>query len=377
MLKHFRLLLAASAAVIAGSLSAGAHGASLTLDDPNCSDFTLTPPASAGGTWKLSCSSISQVPSCTLSASSSKPTINANITLTASCTQAPTSFTWSGCLPTTSDSSTCTTTSSSTGPANYAVTARNATGAGNTATTTVTWVSPGSAPSNCAITPTASSLPSGGGSVTLSASCSGGGAPTNYAWSGGALTQNGPSNQASTNILATTTFSVIASNTGGTAEKASTTVTVASDTGGDGGISCAAAGFANTIPMRLDWSTVGNAAVVTTGFGANTALVVTFTTPANGNARVGNIDYTERGDPQTYRQAVLSSAACGRGEVIGVNEGLSGPIYFTVGTQVPGYPALKPNTTYYYTVLNVQNGVNSCHTTTCNLRVQLIKPKGL
>lgn len=379
MPKHFRFVLVACASFVAASLNTGVYAATLTLSDPNCSDFALTPPEQTGGSWTLSCSSLAQVPSCTLSPSSSNPTINTNLTLTANCTQSPTGFTWSGsCQPATNNSSVCTTTSASTGSANYSVTARNATGAGNPAATSVTWVSPNSAPSDCAITPSTSSLPAGGGSVTLTASCAGGGTPTNFAWSGGGLTQGGASNQASTNIVATTVFTVVASNASGAAPSASKTVVVASSTGGGGQISCASDGFATTRVVNLDWtSSIGNVAAITSGFGANTALVVSFQTPAKGNARVGNIDYTEWGDPPTYRQAILSTAACGQGEVIGKSEGLSGPVYFSVEVPVSGYPTLRPGTMYYYTITNIQNGVNSCNTASCNLRVQLGKPKGL
>jgi hypothetical protein len=151
-------------------------------------------------------------------------------------------------------------------------------------------------------------------------------------------------------------------------------VAVASDTGGGDGVSCAPAGFA-TRPINLDWTgTTGNISVITTGFGANTALVVKFRTPPKGSPALGNIDFTERGDPQTYRQAVLSTEQC---HVLETNEGVSGPVYFSVGTEVPGYPTLSPNTLYYYTLTNIQNGLNSCFTTTCNARVQLIKPRGL
>ena len=61
------------------------------------------------------------------------------MTLTASCSNGPTGYTWSNC---TSTASTCMATSANAGPVTYSVYASNAGGAGNTAQVQVTWVSP-------------------------------------------------------------------------------------------------------------------------------------------------------------------------------------------------------------------------------------------
>ncbi len=380
MSKFTRFAVAAFAAGFAGALSFGSQAATLTLSDPNCSDFTLTPPAQQGGSWALSCSAIPQAPTCTLTPSTTSPVINTALTLTANCTQSPTSFTWTGCTSTTNS---CTVSSQTLGAASYGVTATNTTGTSPAATTAVTWVSSAPtvvAPSGCAITPSTSSLPVGGGTVNLAVSCTGGSAPTNFAWSGGGLTQTGPSNQASANITATTTFSVTASNSAGPAAAASTTVAVSTGTGGGGAISCAAQGYATTRTINLGWaSTLGNVTAVTSsvgGFGANTAMVVTFTTPAVGNARVGNITTYEYGDPPTYRTIVLSTAPCGGGTVLGTTEGTTTPLYFTVGGALFGYPTLQTSTMYYLTIVNRQNGLEQCFGS-CNAKIELSKPKGL
>jgi hypothetical protein len=138
-------------------------------------------------------------------------------------------------------------------------------------------------------------------------------------------------------------------------------------------------GFSSTITYKFDWqSSAGNISIFTAGFGPDTALVASLTTPVGSSNDIGNIDITERQDPQAYRMIKLSTAPCGQGTVLGVSEGISGPIYFSIGNPVSGYPTLAPNTTYYYFVTNnYSNGVNSCNTPTCNARIQLIKPKGL
>src|SRR5262245_27156290 len=56
------------------------------------------------------------------------------------------------------------------------------------------------APSGCTLTASPTSLPAGGGNVTLTAACSGGNAPTQYAWSGGAISGTNSSNVQQTNI---------------------------------------------------------------------------------------------------------------------------------------------------------------------------------
>lgn len=78
-------------------------------------------------------------PSCTLASSNPTPFVGQTITLTATCTQAPTSYVWTNCAAG-SSSSTCQTTSTTTGPQNYSVTASNVQfGAGAPALTTVNW----------------------------------------------------------------------------------------------------------------------------------------------------------------------------------------------------------------------------------------------
>lgn len=74
-------------------------------------------------------------PVCTVSASSDYPTVNSTVTLTANCSQSPTTFAWTGCTSTTS---TCQATSATAGAVTYSVTATNAYGSGQ-GSKTVSW----------------------------------------------------------------------------------------------------------------------------------------------------------------------------------------------------------------------------------------------
>jgi hypothetical protein len=78
-------------------------------------------------------------PACTVTSSSGAvdPYTGTNITLTANCTNSPTSYTWTNCSSTTS---TCTATAANPGPVTYGVTATNVVGTSPQATVTVNWV---------------------------------------------------------------------------------------------------------------------------------------------------------------------------------------------------------------------------------------------
>ncbi|HVE49098.1 MAG TPA: hypothetical protein VNG69_05705, partial [Casimicrobiaceae bacterium] len=78
-------------------------------------------------------------PVCTLSSNNSSPYAGGVVTLTANCTQSPTSHSWVGCS---SSGSTCQASSANAGTAAYAVTASNGFGPGSPASTTVDWQTP-------------------------------------------------------------------------------------------------------------------------------------------------------------------------------------------------------------------------------------------
>ena len=102
--------------------------------------------------------------------------IGQTITITSSCTNSPTSYTWTGCAST---GTTCTDSVGVAGSKTYSLIASNGSGAGNTASVAVNWTAPPTSPPTCSITASSPS-PIVGQSITLSASCSG--SPTSYVW---------------------------------------------------------------------------------------------------------------------------------------------------------------------------------------------------
>jgi Regulator of chromosome condensation (RCC1) repeat/Abnormal spindle-like microcephaly-assoc'd, ASPM-SPD-2-Hydin/IPT/TIG domain len=102
-----------------------------------------------------------------------------------------------------------------------------ATNAGNRSIPlTGTGSAPTTAPGSCTAAASTASLPAGGGSVTLTATCLTGGAATTFVWTGG-FAAGLTSNPVSGNVSQTTTFTVAAGNAGGSSVPASVTVTVA------------------------------------------------------------------------------------------------------------------------------------------------------
>ena len=115
-------------------------------------------------------------PACTLTASSTTPTVGGTITLTANCTNLPTSFAWTNCASTTS---TCQASATAAAAVTYSVVGSNSTGAGNTATVDVSWATTGGSTPTCTLSAN-TTTPTAGGSVTLTANCNQ--APTRYDW---------------------------------------------------------------------------------------------------------------------------------------------------------------------------------------------------
>ncbi len=181
------------------------------------------------------------LPLCTISGSTSTPTVGGVLGLTANCSQSPTSYQWLNCnylvqeicivIPSCSPSQkTCSVTSGQTGFARYAVAGVNGAGAvGPRAAFDAEWKSggggggttpppPGNVPS-CTVY-ASNSGPVAGESIVLSASCSG--SPTNYSWVGVACSAIQCSTSSS--VTGPKTFTVTASNALGSSSPASITV---------------------------------------------------------------------------------------------------------------------------------------------------------
>jgi len=394
-----RHLLAAFGLVLALVLPALSSAATLTFTNANCSDFQVS---SSGGNVSLTCVPVVG-PVCTLAASTPNPVINTAVTLTAACTGIASNYTysWTG-LSGPCSTSVCQDTQSTAGARIYSVVATSGANQGPPAAAYVLWVAQASnPPTGCSLTLNPSSLPAGGGAVTLSASCSGGGAPTSYSWSGGSVTGITTTASQSTNVTATTTFSVTPSNSAGPGNTAQATVTVAGGGGGGGGTgSCA--NYQNVIFLDVPWGGVADTRSSGSNFLPNGVLVARFTIPAgwaNNPGSVGKVQVAEYGDPPTYRQASLSTMACDfRGVVTGQYDqyfrdltgqqpyplqwafGNTAVAEFTVTGNALFRPQLQPGGTYYYNVRNWNpygnggTGSTSCGGSSCNAIISINTP---
>lgn len=87
---------------------------------------------------------------------------------------------------------------------------------------------PATPPANCSIHTSAASLPRGGGEVTLTATCTSGGVSDGYRWTGGfANATRTTEGRLSGLVATTTTFTVVAENSGGSSSPVSLIINVA------------------------------------------------------------------------------------------------------------------------------------------------------
>jgi len=237
----------------------------------------------------------------------------------------------------------------------------------------------------CSISASPSVLPASGGTVTVSTSCG-----ANTSLSGGkAVSQNSTNSWTDTigaNGLSTTvTYTYTVSGDGG-----SKSVTVSqAGTGGSspppgGPITCA--GFTKTHVIDITWGAPATAAprVLTSsngGFTAGEVVVARFTTPASTAAGIyAQIKSAEWGDQQHNRIASLSATPCdfpnpnGLGRLATTAIATTSPAFtYAVGGSSAYYAILKPSTTYYMNIKNVDCGAGE----SCNMFIELQKPKGL
>ena len=158
----------------------------------------------------------------TISASNLSPIINTNVTLTAICSNSPTSYAWTGC---TSSSSVCTDNVAVTGNKTYTVTATNAIGTSPALPITLAWQPLPPAPVCTLTSSSGATNPPAGTNITLTANCVNG--AYSFTWSSN--TNCGTSTSATCTTTAPTaglqTYTVTASNPGGAGAPASVAVT--------------------------------------------------------------------------------------------------------------------------------------------------------
>jgi len=304
-------------------------------------------------------------PVCTLAASSPTAMIGTSVSLTASCSGTPTSYSWTGCTSTTAI---CTASSSSAGTINYTVIAANTAGPSAPASVQVTWSAPPPPPLPDPIpicnlivsaqnqTPIVNSL------VVLEAACS---VPTAYHWTNCISSTNICKVRSS--VAGLQTYSVAASNASGTGAPAVANVNWVATTPSPVGL-CGQ--FPSTLYTEVGTSTVTAHTLYNEppAFAWNGVWAVRFTVPPTANAsQTGLLDVAEFGSPATFREITLSPTACdfrandasGNNGPLARSNGNTATITFGIGASTPGLPGLTPGANYYLNVRNYYPGGNS------------------
>lgn len=317
---------------------------------------------------------------CTIQPSSSAPAVNSTLTLTASCTNSPTAYNWSGC---TSTGPTCTTTETSAVTRTYSVIARNAAGIGPSTQVTIAWQQPPTAPPVCTIA-ASTQAPYVGGTLTLTANCTQ--SPTSYQWTNCAST--GPTCQATSAQTGSATYAVAGVNQFGAGQAASTTVAW-------GTPPPAGADFCGNYPSTLRVTLPWAGSIDTPnegGLRADAVFVGRLVVPPAATGRSsGAVRAVEFMGEPANRIMTLSRSACDfRGFTPGqplVTDptGASNPIAWS-SDQTPriafslvgngGSVQLTPGETYYVNIRTVSftTGQGSCSVATCDMRVSVSPP---
>lgn len=379
-----------------------AQALQLTLSVPDCpSGQTLSFNSS---TNTLSCGGAPVDPAtgppsgCSISGNNTTPQNPAPpstlVTLTASCSGGaqPISYQWTiAGIPVGTNAQLAT---SPTANTSYVVTPSNSVGTGSGVGATV-YVGPQSgggtvAPGNCFVTqsPNTSSSPvQAGASVSLSVACSTGNAPTSCSWTGGIS-----STSCFVNVVApqtNTTYTVTASNGGGSAPAVSSQVNVTG--GGSGNPTPTGSDFCTPSDLRytINWPASGQVRPQTSGFGnqrvAFKIVVPSTFSPALNVNHLGFVSLSEMpGTSTTPREITVSKNSCdfqsssyiynGTGYA-----GVSPSVSFTVNNAT-GYFAvggdfnLMPGETYYVNVRNSSNGVPACGYSSCDMLLDFATP---
>jgi hypothetical protein len=309
------------------------------------------------------------VPACQIIVDNANPQVGSQATLTASCTNSPTSFAWTNCASVTSS---CTASAAAPGPQTYTVVATNAAGPSVPANVTLNWAAPPppDPPPVCVLSATAASeTPTVGSLAVMLATCSG--SPTSYSWTGGncasQLTNLCKVRAGSPGVI---NYSVTAFNSSGSGNASIPVSWVAT--------AAPPSGQCGSFPSAL-YSNVGSSgqSVYSTyftdpgGFVYNSAWAVKFTVPATAAAGAfGSLLVAEFNGPPTFREISVSRSACdfratdlsGASGPLGRATGNSATLPFKIGANTVAVTGLAAGQTYY---LNVRNYSPGSGTVTC------------
>jgi len=297
-------------------------------------------------------------PSCTVTASNNAPMAGTSVTLTASCSGAPSSFVWTNC---TSSSSTCVASSASAGAVVYSVAGVNASGSGTAANVTVTWQPRPTAPPACTVT-SSDPAPFTGQSITLTANCTN--SPTGYIWTNCASATS--TCVATSNTAGMQNYSVQATNVIGTSTAATVAVTWQQSIGP----SDYCASYKDVVRTSVAWGS--SPTIYTKDFGplkADGVAVVASVIPSTIAPNAwGRLQWAEYVDPRGDRQVSLSRSPCdfrapdpsGVNGPLVVTGGVSGDVYYNLAAARFGYPEghVTAGQTYYVNLRQV-NGCGS------------------
>lgn len=245
------------------------------------------------------------------------------------------------------------------------------------------------APTGCSVSPSSTSLPSSGGSVSLTAGCTGGGAITSTTWTRNGANFSGtfpdalPANSSSSAV----TYTYVATFCAGslcTSASASATVAATVVSPPPPSASC---GDLKVIEPYME----GNSAqkkllftgdrYVTSGLGSSTTTIAVAEIPVpTGIAGETTLAVFEYGSGATSRKAWLSKTRCDLSATsLPYRQIGSGPVFdIHVGTtQVSGKINMQPGETWYLMVKNEQlfSSKTSCSSGYCDIGIKLYPPK--
>jgi hypothetical protein len=368
--------------------------ATITLTDSNCSDFSL---GGSPGARTLTCV-VNTVPVCTVNAPANG-TIGSNVTISANCSPAATSWAWTG-----GNIGSCSTQNcqdngngmTNGSVATYKVTGTNGAGTGGQSNgANVTWSNtPPAAPSGCTVAP-GSSNQSAGYQASFTVTCSGGGAPTSWAWNGGGSSSCNTATCGPLTFNNTATVNVTASNAGGNGNQASSTITIGGGGGGGwNGVCSNVSGTTYVVTAAWVGGTgwVFDTALNGISFGPNDIIVAKVTPPATKPQAAGSagaLSVIEFMGPPGTRWGSLSTLPCDlNGTGLIVKKDLTPPMWSGqnapptiatwVGTSQPSHSVLLvPGVEYYYNITNQNpNGGTGCNASACDVRFTFVKPGG-